>query len=716
MVKSRVLLGACLALLGTGSAWAASRPNILFVVGDDVGWGDIRSNNPNGKVSLPTIERLASEGINFTDAHSSAAKCAPSRYSLMTGNYQWRGRLDWGTWEYKGGSQILPGQDTLAELLKRAGYTTAFLGKYHLGADFYKKDSSEFASESDADTLVDFTRAMVNGPGQQGFDYSFTAMRGIQAGPYAFFENDLLHGDPSTLITWQVGNFGNTKILEEGIGLPTWNTRQVGPTLLAQAVEFLEAHQSAPAPGPFFMYFNTEAVHDPRKPPAAIGDRAVQGTTGLGARTDMLVEIDVIVDNLLRKLEQLGISQETLIIFTSDNGAIKNSAERTAGHLSSGGFREGKGSIYEGGHRIPLIMKWGPQAFGPSPLPQGTRIGAQVGVQDIYATLAELTGTPLADDQARDSFSMLRTLMGEATTVRDHMVQEAELDTAGGSDSGGRFAYRADEWKLIFNSNRAPVSLYNLANDPFETTNLISQPEQGSRVAAMRSAFESALTSSRTAPPAGPAPDYSLSPASVAFGSRPLNVDSAAQVVTLSSTGGSALSISSISLTGSNPGQFSQSHNCPPTVPGGSTCAISVKFKPTSTGSKNAFLTVTAAGGAGTRQVALTGTGVKSALSVSPSSLSFGNQVRGTVSAAKLVTILNTGTVVLPILSVTIGGSNPGQFKQTHNCPAEVPVGGSCTASVTFNPTSTGAKAAVLKITPGGGPGTRKVELTGNGT
>ena len=756
-------------------------------MGDDVGWGDIRSNNPNGQVSLPTIERLASEGISFTDAHTSAAKCAPSRYSLITGNYQWRGRLGWGTWEYKGGSQIRPGQDTLAELLKRAGYSTAFLGKYHLAADFYRKGSNDFASESDADSSVDFARAMVNGPGSQGFDYSFAAMRGIQAGPYAYFENDRLHGDPSALITWLAGNYGDTRILKEGIGLPTWNTRQVGPTLLSKAVEFLDAHQlaqqSASTPSPFFMYFNTEAVHNPRKPPASIGGRPVLGTTGLGARTDMLVEIDAVVDALLRKLEQLGIRQDTLIIFTSDNGGTRLAAEQNAGHQTAGGFRGDKGSIYEGGHRVPLIMKWGPQAFGTSPLQRGTRIGALVGAQDVYATLAELTETPLAGDQGRDSFSMLRALMGQATEVRSSMVQEADFDAPDGSVSGGEFAYRSGAWKLIFNSNRVPASLYNLASDPFETTDLLSRPEQSGRVAAMRAGFESALTGARTAPPVGtplvtvpdvtglplaqaesaivdadlvvgtvveqgsstvpegnvisqdpageamagvgspvslvvsaPAPDYSLSPASAAFGGQPLNLESTAQVVTLRSTGESALSISSIGLTGSNPGQFSRSHDCPPTLPAGSTCTISVKFKPTGVGSKNASLTVVAADGAGTKQVLLTGTGVRSAMSVSPTSLSFGNQARGTVSTAKVVTIANTGTVVLPILSVTIGGSNPGQFKQTHNCPAQVSVGGNCSVSVTFRPTSIGSKSATLRIVPGGGASTRSVTLTGNGT
>jgi hypothetical protein len=361
-------------------------------------------------------------------------------------------------------------------------------------------------------------------------------------------------------------------------------------------------------------------------------------------------------------------------------------------------------------------MKWGPQAFGQSPLPQGTRIDALVGAQDVYATLAELTATSLPLDQARDSFSMLRALMGETTTIRDHMVQEAEIDTSD-SDVGGRFAYRDDSWKLIFNADRVPSELYNLANDPFETTNLVSRPEQSSRVAAMRSDFEDALASTRTAPPTGGGdPEFSLSPTSIAFGTQPLRVDSAVQAVTLSSTGGSALSISSITLTGSNPGQFSQSNNCSATQPTGSTCTISVKFRPTSTGSKRAFVTVVATDGAGTKQVELTGTGARSALSVSPTSLAFGNQARGTVSAPRVVTVTNTGTVFLPIVSITIVGSNSKQFRQTNDCPAQVAVGGTCTVSVTFNPRSTGNKFASLRITPGGGASEKSVALTGTGT
>jgi arylsulfatase A len=790
VVLKHFLFGLFLTLV-SAAAWAAARPNILFILADDFGWGDIRTNNPNGQVSLPTIERLANEGINFTDAHASAAKCAPSRYSLITGNYQWRGRLGWGTWQYKGGSQILSGQETLADLLRRAGYTTAFVGKYHLGADFYKKESNDFASESDVDTAVDFARAMVDGPGSKGFDYSFVAMRGIQAGPYAYFENDLLHGNPSQLITWQAGDYGDTSIIEGGIGLPTWNTRNVGPTLLSKAIDFIDSHQQAQETAsdakPFFMFFSTEAVHNPRKPPVAIGERFVLGTTGLTARTDMLVEIDAVVDTLRQKLEQLGILQDTLIIFTSDNGSLRLTAEQNAGHQSTGGFRGDKGSTYEGGHRVPLIMKWGHQAFGASPLPQGTRIGALVGLQDLYATLAELTETPLAADQARDSFSMWRILMGETTASRDHIVHEGDDNSPDEGLTGRNFAYRSGYWKLIFNNSRLPVGLFDLAVDPFETKNLIAQTSQVGRVAAMRLALDNALTSERTAPIGGTSPDSvsvpnvvgmtqleaqtaivnaglvvgmqlqessaivppgsvisqsplagtsvltgsavnlvvslgsasaSVTPTSLVFGNQALNVSSLGLNVTITNTGAVVLPIGSIAISGTNPAQFSRSENCPSQLQVGGTCAATVVFKPTSTGTKSAILTIAFGGGAASRTVALSGTGIVPGIlfSVSPTSLSFGSVARGVTSAAQTVTITNSGTAVLPITSITLGGTNPGQFARTNNCPSQVAVGGNCTVTVVFKPTYKGAKSATLKITPGGGAAAKSVALSGTGT
>ena len=572
----------------------------------------------------------------------------------------------------------------------------------------------------------------------------------------------------------------------------------------------------------------------------------------------MLVEIDAILELLMLDLEQRGVLQDTLIILTSDNGAFRHVSEENKGHFGNGGFRGDKGTIYEGGHRVPLIMKWGPQAFGSSPHPSGTAINALVGIQDLYATLAELVGVPLAVDQGRDSVSFLSLLMGQSSATRDQIVHEASLPEEGAPDggiAGNHFAYRSGSWKLIFDGAKSPVGLYNLAADPYENTNLIEQTQQAERVAAMKLAFERDLASERTAPFGGTGPasvsvpnvveltllaaqaaivdvglvvgtvtqepsatvlagsvvsqspqaettvatgsavtlvvsngppmsvpdvvgltqeaaaaaitnaelvlgtvtqqssttvpagsvisqnptsgtsvavgsavnlvvstgspaSASVTPTSLAFGNRALNVASPGQSVTIANTGTTVLPISSISLTGNNPGQFSRSTNCPSQLPVGGTCTATVVFRPTSTGAKSANLSVAFGGGATNRTVALSGTGTNnsSSFSVSPTSLAFGNVARGTTSAARTVTITNTSTAVLSITSVSLAGTNPGQFTRTNNCPAQVPAGGTCTVTVRFKPTSTGNKSAILRVTPGGGASAKTVTLSGTGT
>jgi hypothetical protein len=209
-------------------------------------------------------------------------------------------------------------------------------------------------------------------------------------------------------------------------------------------------------------------------------------------------------------------------------------------------------------------------------------------------------------------------------------------------------------------------------------------------------------------------PAYTLSTSSLVFGEWPLNLASGARTITLRSTGGTALPITSIAIRGENPGQFAQTNDCGSSVAAGASCAIKVTFKPTNTGSKTAILSVTAGGGAGTKTVSLSGKGVRSTFSVSPTALSFGNVPRGT-TAAKTVRISNTGTVLLPITSISLAGTNPGQFARTHNCPARVAVGASCTVRVVFKPTSTGAKSAILRVTPAGGAAAKSVPLSGRG-
>jgi len=410
LIKQLTFCMACAILAGGPEiASAQNNPNILFILTDDVGWGDIRAYNPNSQVSLPTLEMLAAEGMRFTDAHSSAAKCAPSRYSIVTGNYQWRGKNSYGQWNYKGGSQILPGQLTLGHILQQAGYSTAFIGKTHLGGQFYLKNSDKFASSGASSTDVDFSRQFRDGPLETGFDYSFVALRGIQRSPYAFFENDLLFGNANDLIHWPSGDYGDTRIVNTGagIGLPDWNTREVGPTLLEKAVEFIDTHHSSNVAlgtsQPFFLYYNTQAVHGPYKPPFTLRGTPVLGTTSLSDRTDLLWEIDLALNIILAELASRGLLENTLIIFTSDNGAGRFSGERNNGHDSIGGLRGRKGMIFEGGHRVPLIVKWGDGTEGGSMIQPGVVSNVLIGVQDMYATIASLVGIGVTEDQGRDS-------------------------------------------------------------------------------------------------------------------------------------------------------------------------------------------------------------------------------------------------------------------------------------------------------------------------
>lgn len=476
-------------------------PNIILFVADDMGWGDSRVYNPNSKIAMPNLEQLANEGMRFTDAHTATAKCAPTRYTIVTGNYQWRGRYPWGQWGYISGSQILPDQWTIGDALTTKGYDTAFFGKMHLGGDFYEKESDNFATvESD----IDFSRKFANGPLDHGFQYSFLALRGIQDSPYAFFENDHLVGDPQQMLTWKPGKYGPSIIPTQGIGMPYWDSSVVGPELTNKAIAFIDAHQrnnlSQGTNNPFFMYYASEAAHAPYTPPASFLGEPVQGESGLSSHADMIYELDVALGQLLSALEQRGLLNNTLVIFTSDNGGTVNKAELRAGHDSVGGLRGEKGQIWEGGHRVPLIVKWGDGTSG-SVIDINTTSRQLIGTHDLMATLASIVGVALPPEQACDSFDFLPVLLGtrdDANPVRNHLIMEAEAETA--AHPPGIFGYREGPWKLVFDMRQNAMGLYNLDADLAERRDLKNDPAQAGRIAQMVANFKTLRAASRTAP------------------------------------------------------------------------------------------------------------------------------------------------------------------------------------------------------------------------
>ena len=212
------------------AATAHDKPNVVVFFMDDMGYGDCRAYNPESKVALPNIESLAAQGLRFTDAHSPSAVCAPSRYSVMTGNYPWRGRLENGTWMFHQRSQILDGQTTLGQLMRGAGYETAFLGKVHLGGTVFSATTKKPVSWKYDYRDIDFSRKWKDGPSDLGFDFSYSLPQGIQGPPYIAFRDGLLDGNPDDLIEWEPGSYGTSVIPTKGFGFKQWDSSTAGPT------------------------------------------------------------------------------------------------------------------------------------------------------------------------------------------------------------------------------------------------------------------------------------------------------------------------------------------------------------------------------------------------------------------------------------------------------------------------------------------------------
>jgi len=488
------------------------KPNIVYFLIDDLGYGDLKAFNPDSKLELPTIDRLANEGRIFTDAHSPAAACAPSRYPTLTGNNTWRGQYEWGTWGYYGvGSQILEGQWTLSNILKQAGYNTAMIGKYHLGGDVYSKDSDDLAFWSDDDSTLDFSRPVSSSANDIGFDFSYLNISGVQAPPYAFFRNGLLVGEAGNMINWLPGQYGNSNIRVGGIGISTWDTSQIETTLLDEAKQFIQQSRNTTPEAPFFLYLPLPAIHSPHTPPFTFAGEPVLGQSGIGDKGDMVHVVDLFVREVLATLEAEGILDETLIIFTSDNGSLKPVFEQSMGHDASGGLRGSKLFIYEGGHRVPLIMKWGDGSQSNSFIPTGSSSNALIGIQDIFAMIAQLADVELPADQARDSVNITPALF--ANNLAEQSRRETLLSISSRNLAGEPlprdeyyYAIRENEWKLILHykqsdpENPIPLSLYNLENDLHETTDLITDPQYADKAQAMLSEFIIQRTSDRTAP------------------------------------------------------------------------------------------------------------------------------------------------------------------------------------------------------------------------
>jgi arylsulfatase A len=484
------------------------KPNVVVILADDMGLGDVGRHHleRTGNQPLaptPAIDALANEGLWFTDAHSPAALCAPSRYSLMTGNYNFRSDRPSGVWGTFDLGAIAVTDTTLGSVAQTAGYTTGFVGKWHLGGDFYKTGTTEITRQSDAGSTpeqVDMSTWVGRGPQQLGFNYDFTVADGVQGPTYVAHENGLWYplGADSALIYYNNAEFVSDK--GPGIGDSNWNGRELNMLLANKAAAFITS--SAASTAPFMLYYCSPAVHLPHTPPVEIDGEPIAGTTP-SAHLDMNRVLDLEVKAIVDALKASGVYENTLIIFTSDNGGLNDSVAESAGHRSSGGFRGTKNSQYEGGHRVPFIAVW------PSVISADTSTDSFVNGSDILATIVDVMGSSFPDDQAMDSHSLFPLFLGNTS-----YEPRAEMLQQGGS--GNELMLRQGPWKLIIESTAShnvliqadttAWALFNLDENPTENAaaNLFNEPVYASRVTSMYARYwEIRESSTRSAPAHG---------------------------------------------------------------------------------------------------------------------------------------------------------------------------------------------------------------------
>ena len=480
-ISRRELLGSALALAAGRRAGAAGKlPNIVYMYADDLGYGDVGCYGAT-RVKTPNIDRMAKSGVRFTNAHSPSATCTPSRYALMTGEYAWRKS---GTGVLPGNASLIvqPDRYTLPGMLREAGYYTGAVGKWHLGLGAKG---------------LDWNGEIRPGPLEIGFDYSFIFPATGDRTPCVYVENHRVVGlDPQDPITVAYDrpipgeptgaahpellrmrpSHGHDQTIVNGVSrigymkggkAARWVDEDMADVLTGKAVSFLEQNRAKP----FFLYFATHDIHVPRMP-----NKRFVGKTPMGARGDAIVELDWCAGKVLDTLERLKLANDTLFIFTSDNGPVVDdgyqdrSPELLGDHKPAGPYRGGKYSAYDGGTRVPFIARW------PGRIKPGTS-NALLCQVDLLASLASFSGQKLPADAAPDSLNVMPALLGESKTARDHLVEHA-----------GALSLIVGDWKVI-RANRGrqrnetgnelgndpEPQLFNLSQDPGEQKNLAAE-------------------------------------------------------------------------------------------------------------------------------------------------------------------------------------------------------------------------------------------------
>lgn len=451
--------------------------NIIFILADDMGYGDVSYFDNNSKLKTENLDRMAQEGVVFTDAHSSSSVSTPTRYGILTGRYNWRSTLK-NNVLYGYDKALIPAdRETMASMLRKNGYTTAGIGKWHLGWDWDNIDAGK--------DKVDFSKPVQNGPTTRGFDYFYGFCGSLDMAPYVYIENDM----PTSLPDRETVNEGKYSWWRKGPTGADFVHEEVLPNLVDRACNYIK--EKAKADQPYFLYLPLPAPHTPILP-----TEEFRGKSGIGEYGDFVLMVDAMVGKVLQAVKESGEDGNTIVVFTTDNGCSPAAGIKemeAQGHRPNSIYRGHKADLFDGGHRIPCILRW----------PEGTKpheVRQTVCLTDFYATFAAINGYKLMDSEGEDSYNLLPAIVSETEIdpIREATVHHS-ID--------GQFTIRQGDWKLLLSASSGgwsaptptdtlaldslpPIQLYNMKDDPSETTNVEAEhPEIVSRLRALMAKY-----------------------------------------------------------------------------------------------------------------------------------------------------------------------------------------------------------------------------------
>jgi arylsulfatase A len=473
-----------LTLIGNSLCHAQSGkklPNVIFILADDLGYGDLRKFNPDAQIATPNLTRLAGQGMIFTNAHSASSVCTPSRYGILTGRYAFRSTLKNGVLNGSAPALIEDNRFTVADLAKNVGYQTAIIGKWHLGLGWKPLDTTKNAirynASKEADlSNIDFGAPVLKGPNNLGFDYSYILPASLDMSPYLYLENGKC--TDSILVPVKDHNSGRGIFWRGGFASKSFKIENTLDNFIDKAIDYI-GKASGNQAHPFFLFLTLTAPHTPWLPASAFKNKSNAGIYG-----DFVVHTDDAVGRILRCLDSLQLTENTIVIFSSDNGADwkKDDLSKFPAHKANFIFRGEKSDIWEGGHHVPLIIRW------PAGIAANRSSDDIICLNDLMATFAGLTGQQLPEDAGPDSYNFWPLISGTGKAARPNIIHHS-ID--------GMFAIREGRWKFIDGNgsggwsaknpdDKAPGQLYDMENDERETTNVYDKhPELVKKLKAL---------------------------------------------------------------------------------------------------------------------------------------------------------------------------------------------------------------------------------------